>query len=69
MYHYSYLINNIIKDSNNKYKKIIHCTSVLDDKKRANAAFLIGAFSILYLEKTPKEAAKLIKSNSQFNYL
>ena len=36
-------------------KKIVHYTTT-DSKKRVNAAFLAGAYQIIYLKKTPEEA-------------
>ncbi|KAK8720299.1 hypothetical protein OTU49_013433, partial [Cherax quadricarinatus] len=45
-------------------KKIVHYTTT-DLQKRANAAFLIASYSIVYLKKTPEEAYKpLIGGNS-----
>ncbi|CAF0923882.1 unnamed protein product [Adineta ricciae] len=39
------------------HKRIIHYTT-FDPKKRANAAFLIAAYSIIYLRRTPEDAYK-----------
>ncbi|KAM9326768.1 dual specificity protein phosphatase CDC14A [Gastrophryne carolinensis] len=49
-------------------KKIVHYTSY-DQKKRANAAFLIGAYAVIYLKKTPEEAYRALLSGSSPQYL
>ena len=36
-------------------KKIVHYTT-LDSHKRANAAYLIATYAVIYLDKTPAEA-------------
>ena len=38
-----------------KQKKIVHYTT-MDAPKRANAAYLMAAFAVIYLDKTPEEA-------------
>ena len=50
-------MNRKLKNPNNKHKQIVHYTS-LDQHKRANAAYLIASFAILYLKKTPNEVYK-----------
>ncbi|GAB1288049.1 Dual specificity protein phosphatase CDC14A [Apodemus speciosus] len=49
-------------------KKIVHYTS-FDQRKRANAAFLIGAYAVIYLKKTPEEAYRALLSGSNPPYL
>ncbi|CAF1320383.1 unnamed protein product [Adineta ricciae] len=43
------------------HKRIIHYTT-FDPKKRANAAFLIAAYSVIYLKRTPEDAYKPLVS-------
>ncbi|NXC72012.1 CC14A phosphatase, partial [Anhinga anhinga] len=49
-------------------KKIVYYTS-FDQQKRANAAFLIGAYAVIYLKKTPEEAYRTLLSGSNPPYL
>ncbi|XP_020945790.1 dual specificity protein phosphatase CDC14A isoform X3 [Sus scrofa] len=49
-------------------KKIVHYTC-FDQQKRANAAFLIGAYAVIYLKKTPEEAYRALLSGSNPPYL
>ncbi|XP_047665982.1 dual specificity protein phosphatase CDC14AB isoform X4 [Tachysurus fulvidraco] len=49
-------------------KRIVHYTS-FDQRKRANAAVLIGAYSVIYLKKTPEEAYRALISGSNASYL
>ena len=46
-------------------KKIVHWTS-LDLHKRANAAFLMGTYLLIYHDKSPEEAAKLVQHGPTF---
>ena len=50
-------LNRKLKSYSLAKKKIVHYTT-LDSHKRANAAFLISAYSVIYLDKTPEEAFK-----------
>eukprot|EP00050_Salpingoeca_kvevrii_P007288 m.295132 g.295132 ORF g.295132 m.295132 type:complete len:457 (-) comp13118_c0_seq1:240-1610(-) len=45
----------ILASPTHKHKKIVHYTSY-DSFKRPNAVFLMSAFAVLYLGKTPEEA-------------
>ncbi|KFO88834.1 Dual specificity protein phosphatase CDC14A, partial [Buceros rhinoceros silvestris] len=49
-------------------KKIVYYTS-FDQRKRANAAFLIGAYAVIYLKKTPEEVYRTLLSGSNPPYL
>uniref|UniRef100_A0A672QDV1 protein-tyrosine-phosphatase n=1 Tax=Sinocyclocheilus grahami TaxID=75366 RepID=A0A672QDV1_SINGR len=49
-------------------KRIVHYTS-FDQRKRANAAVLIGAYAVIYLKKTPEEAYRALISGSNASYL
>lgn len=57
-------VNKKLKSITLAKKKIVHYTS-FDARKRANAAFLVGAYQILYLKRTPEEAYRpLVAGNS-----
>ncbi|KTF91312.1 hypothetical protein cypCar_00037800 [Cyprinus carpio] len=49
-------------------KRIIHYTSY-DQRKRANAAFLIGAYAVIYLKRTPEEVYRALISGTNVSYL
>ncbi|XP_035735368.1 dual specificity protein phosphatase CDC14AB-like [Vespa mandarinia] len=57
LYRYCYKVNKKLNNPINKHKQIVHYTSK-SERKRANAAYLIASYAILYLNKTPKEAYK-----------
>ena len=50
-------LNRKLKSYSLAKKKIVHYTT-LDSHKRANAAFLVSAYSVIYLGKSPEEAFK-----------
>ncbi|GAB1598504.1 dual specificity protein phosphatase CDC14C isoform X10 [Argonauta hians] len=62
LYRYCCKLNKKLKSSSLSRKKIIHYTS-LDGRKRVNAAFLIGAYAIIYLKMTPEEAYQPLINN------
>ncbi|XP_036376586.1 dual specificity protein phosphatase CDC14AB isoform X3 [Megalops cyprinoides] len=49
-------------------KRIVHYTS-FDQRKRTNAAVLIGAYAVIYLKKSPEEAYRALISGSNASYL
>ncbi|XP_068427245.1 dual specificity protein phosphatase CDC14AB-like [Clinocottus analis] len=49
-------------------KKLVHYTSY-DQKKRANAALLIGAYAVIYLKRSPEEAYRTLISGNNTGYL
>uniref|UniRef100_A0A8P4KIW6 protein-tyrosine-phosphatase n=1 Tax=Dicentrarchus labrax TaxID=13489 RepID=A0A8P4KIW6_DICLA len=49
-------------------KRIVHYTS-FDQRKRSNAAVLIGGYAVIYLKKTPEEAYRALISGSNASYL
>ncbi|XP_075934285.1 dual specificity protein phosphatase CDC14AB-like [Anarhichas minor] len=49
-------------------KKLVHYTSY-DQKKRANAALLIGAYAVIYLKRNPEEAYRTLISGNNTCYL
>ncbi|XP_035379050.1 dual specificity protein phosphatase CDC14AB isoform X3 [Electrophorus electricus] len=49
-------------------KRIVHYTS-FEQRRRANAAFLIGAYAVIYLKRTPEEAYRALISGSNASYM
>ncbi|XP_062437052.1 dual specificity protein phosphatase CDC14A isoform X1 [Rhea pennata] len=68
LYRYCCKLNKKLKSFSLSRKKIIYYTS-FDQRKRANAAFLIGAYAVIYLKKTPEEAYRTLLSGSNPPYL
>ncbi|XP_021051275.1 dual specificity protein phosphatase CDC14A isoform X1 [Mus pahari] len=68
VYRYCCKLNKKLKSYSLSRKKIVHYTS-FDQRKRANAAFLIGAYAVIYLKKTPEEAYRALLSGSNPPYL
>ncbi|KAM6219039.1 dual specificity protein phosphatase CDC14A isoform 3-T3 [Rhynchocyon petersi] len=68
VYRYCCKLNKKLKSYSLSRKKIVHYTC-FDQRKRANAAFLIGAYAVIYLKKTPEEAYRLLISGSNPPYL
>lgn len=63
VYKYCRLLNEKLKQFLNK-QSIVHYTSI-EPKKKANAAFLIGCYGVLYLSLTPKDALKPLLIHGQ----
>lgn len=64
LYRYCQKLNKKLKSLSLAKKKIVHYTT-LDPQKRANAAFLIASYTIIYLGRSPEEAYKpLVGGNS-----
>lgn len=63
IYKYCEMVNDKLKQYLNK-QSIIHYTSI-DAKKKANAAFLIGCYGVLFLNLTPRDAWKLLTLHGQ----
>lgn len=55
LYRYCHKLNRKLKSVAHAKKKIVHYTT-MDNKKRANAAFLIAAYSVIYLNRSPEDA-------------
>ncbi|XP_006191005.1 dual specificity protein phosphatase CDC14A isoform X4 [Camelus ferus] len=68
VYRYCCKLNKKLKSYSLSRKKIVHYTC-FDQRKRANAAFLIGAYAVIYLKKTPEEAYRALLSGSDAPYL
>ena len=49
-------------------KKIVHYTT-LDSHKRANAAYLIASYAVIYLDKTPAEAISPLQVKNIYTLL
>ncbi|NWW28601.1 CC14B phosphatase, partial [Falcunculus frontatus] len=63
VYRYCCKLNKKLKSFSLIRKKIIHYTG-FDQKKQANAAFLIGSYAIIYLRESPEDVYRLILSGS-----
>ncbi|ELT93207.1 hypothetical protein CAPTEDRAFT_183824 [Capitella teleta] len=68
LYRYCCKLNKKLKSFSLAKKKIIHYTSH-ESRKRANAAFLIGSYAIIYLKKTPEEAYRPLVAGSNPPFL
>ncbi|XP_042729776.1 dual specificity protein phosphatase CDC14A isoform X1 [Lagopus leucura] len=68
LYRYCCKLNKKLKYFSLSRKKIVFYTS-FDQRKRANAAFLIGAYAVIYLKKTPEEAYRTLLSGSNPPYI
>ena len=56
MFHrYCQKLNKKLKSYTLAKKKIVHYTT-LDAHKRANAAYLIASYAVIYLDMTPEQA-------------
>ena len=55
LYRYCVKLNKKLKSYTLAKKKIVHYTTI-DAHKRANAAYLIASYAVIFLEKTPEEA-------------
>ncbi|XP_054899907.1 dual specificity protein phosphatase CDC14AB isoform X4 [Poeciliopsis prolifica] len=68
LYRYCCKLNKKLKSFTLTRKRIVHYTS-FDQRKRANAAVLIGGYAVIYLKKTPEEAFRALNSGSNAAYL
>ncbi|XP_062120927.1 dual specificity protein phosphatase CDC14C [Drosophila sulfurigaster albostrigata] len=59
LYRYCMKLNTKLSAKGHANKKIVHYTS-MNPAKRLNAAYLIGSYAIIYLNKSPAEAYKLL---------
>nr|XP_031844579.1 dual specificity protein phosphatase CDC14A-like [Nomia melanderi] len=55
LYRYCHKVNKKLQSPANKHKQIVHYTSQTEDK-RANAAYLVASYALLYLNRSPREA-------------
>lgn len=65
VYRYCKLLNEKINQYLNQ-QIVVHYTSI-DPKKKANAAFLLGCYGVLYLSLSPRDALKPLQIHGQ-NY-
>uniref|UniRef100_W5LJ29 Cell division cycle 14A n=1 Tax=Astyanax mexicanus TaxID=7994 RepID=W5LJ29_ASTMX len=68
LYRYCCKLNKKLKSFTLSRKRIIHYTSY-DQLKRANAAFLIGAYAVIYLKRTPEEVYRALISGTNVSYM
>ncbi|XP_051930339.1 dual specificity protein phosphatase CDC14AB isoform X3 [Hippocampus zosterae] len=68
LYRYCCKLNKKLKSFALSRKRIVHYSS-FDQRKRSNAAVLIGAYAVIYLKKTPEEAYRALVSGSNASYL
>uniref|UniRef100_A0A8C5QDA9 Cell division cycle 14A n=1 Tax=Leptobrachium leishanense TaxID=445787 RepID=A0A8C5QDA9_9ANUR len=68
LYRFCCKLNKKLKSFSLSGKKIVYYTG-FDQRKRANAGFLIGAYAVIYLKKTPEEAYRALLSGSSPLYL
>uniref|UniRef100_A0A674DG12 Uncharacterized protein n=1 Tax=Salmo trutta TaxID=8032 RepID=A0A674DG12_SALTR len=68
LYRYCCKLNKKLKSFTHSRKRVIHYTSY-DQRKRANAAVLIGAYSVIYLKRSPEEAYRTLISGNNTAYL
>ncbi|KAM9849187.1 dual specificity protein phosphatase CDC14AB isoform 2-T2 [Aulostomus maculatus] len=68
MFRYCCKLNKKLKSFTLTRKRIVHYTS-FDQRKRSNAAVLIGGYAVIYLKKTPEEAYRALISGSNASYL
>ncbi|XP_065125205.1 cell division cycle 14Aa [Paramisgurnus dabryanus] len=68
LYRYCCKLNKKLKSFTLSRKRIIHYTSY-DQRKRANAAFLIGAYAVIYLKRTPEEVYRALICGTNVSYL
>eukprot|EP00052_Salpingoeca_macrocollata_P013961 m.109161 g.109161 ORF g.109161 m.109161 type:complete len:451 (-) comp19130_c0_seq2:993-2345(-) len=55
LYKYCEYLNRVLLSPANRGRVIVHYTT-FDERKRANAAFLIAAYAVIYLKRSPEEA-------------
>ncbi|CAL8310198.1 unnamed protein product [Lota lota] len=68
LYRYCCKLNKKLKSFTLTRKRIVHYTT-FDQRKRANAAVLIGCYAVIYLKKTPEEAYRALTSGTNAFYL
>ncbi|XP_067460960.1 dual specificity protein phosphatase CDC14AB-like [Thunnus thynnus] len=68
LYRYCCKLNKKLKSFTMSRKRLIHYTSY-DQKNRANAAVLIGAYAVIYLKRSPEEAYRTLISGNNMGYL
>ena len=62
LYRYCVKLNKKLRSYTLAKKKIVHYTT-LDAHKRANAAYLIASYAVIYLDRSPAEAMSPLQVN------
>lgn len=68
LYHYCTMVEKKLKNVNLLNKRIVHYTGT-DERKRLNAAFLIGCYAVIYLNFDPTDAHEILTHDSKKPYL
>ncbi|CAH1153653.1 unnamed protein product [Phaedon cochleariae] len=68
LYHYCLILRRKLSNPTFQNKKIVHYTYGPDGQRRVNAAFLIGAYSIIYLNYEPNQVFEILNHDSAINY-
>ncbi|XP_075901363.1 dual specificity protein phosphatase CDC14AB isoform X3 [Nelusetta ayraudi] len=68
LFRYCCKLNKKLKSFALTRKRIVHYSS-FDQRKRSNAAVLIGGYAVIYLQKSPEEAYRALISGSNAAYL
>nr|XP_023020188.1 dual specificity protein phosphatase CDC14B [Leptinotarsa decemlineata] len=69
LYHYCAKLSRKLSHPSLQNKKIVHYTYGPDEQQRVNAAFLIGSYSIIYLNYEPEQAFKVLNHDPTEEYL
>ncbi|KAG5868798.1 hypothetical protein JTB14_001998 [Gonioctena quinquepunctata] len=69
LYHYCVKLRRKLSNPSFQNKKIVHYTYGPDGQQRVNAAFLIGAYSIIFLNYEPEQAYEILNHDSTEDYL
>uniref|UniRef100_A0A672G8S0 Protein-tyrosine-phosphatase n=1 Tax=Salarias fasciatus TaxID=181472 RepID=A0A672G8S0_SALFA len=68
LFRYCCKLNKKLKSFTLTRKRIVHYTS-FDQRRRSNAAVLIGGYAVIYLKKSPEEAFRALTSGTNSAYL
>ncbi|GJQ68043.1 putative phosphatase [Trypoxylus dichotomus] len=68
LYHYCMKLNKKLNCVSLENKRIVH-TTTSDQQRRANAACLIGSYSIIYLKYDPIKAFNTLSQNNKMKYI
>nr|XP_024656106.1 dual specificity protein phosphatase CDC14AB-like isoform X1 [Maylandia zebra] len=68
LYRYCWKLNKKLKSFTMSRKSLVHYTSY-DQKKRANAAVLIGAYAVMYLKRSPEDAYRTLIAGNSTGYM
>jgi cell division cycle 14 len=60
LYRFCQMLNNKLKDPQHKSKRIVVYTCVGGQKKRANLAWLLGGYQVLFLGRSAEEACRIL---------